>query len=346
MEFFIYLIIYFFAVFFCLTNYNLKKERFFALWFLISMFLSFYVRTGYDLSVESDFLQYSRVMQMEDIPLFFYREFIFIYALQILYKITSDPVIVFMILDCLFYIIFFRGISYLRKGLFPKVSNVSMYYIYFSVLLFFPTVLGFHTTYRQLFSTALAIFAFGLYINNLKRSGILYFIISFFVHNSSFLFLPIFFFANKNKFSKVLSLLTLIFIVFVNITIAESTNEILVRDFTSTKEGANITLMYIYSLLFIFFFIWLTEIYFNRKGKIYFTWIVLFMCIIYFSSIIGFSSGVSQRVAFLAFSFVYLLVGLYLEVIFKQKKFTRFVFINLSLLPLIFIHNSTIPTPF
>ena len=346
MEFFIYLLIYFFAVFFSLTNYNLKKERFFVLWFLISMFLSFYVRTGYDLSVESDFLQYSRVMQMEDIPLFFYREFIFIYTLQILYKITSDPVIVFIILDCLFYIIFFKGISYLRKGLFPKVSNVSMYYIYFSALLFFPIVLGFHTTYRQLFSTALAIFAYGLYINNFKRKGLLYFIISLFIHNSSIFFLPIFFLANKNKFSKLLSLLTLISIVFVITTIAESTNDFLARDFTSTKEGANITLMYICSLLFIFFFIWLTEIYFSRIRKIYFTWIVLFMCIIYFSSIIGFSSGVSQRVAFLTFSFVYLLVGLYFEAIFKQKKFIRFVFINLSLLPLIFIHNATIPTPF
>ncbi|MAC40694.1 MAG: hypothetical protein CMJ05_02740 [Pelagibacterales bacterium] len=346
MEFFIYLLIYFFAVFFSLTNYKLKKERFFVLWFLISMFLSFYVRTGYDLTVESDFLQYSRVMQMEDIPMFFYREFIFIYTVQILYKITSDPVIVFIILDCVFYIFLYRGISYLRKGLFPKVSNVSMYYIYFSVLLFFPIVLGFHNTYRQLFSTALAIFAYGLYINNFKRNGLLYFIISFFIHNSSIFFLPIFLLANKNKFSKLLSLLTLITIVFVNTTIAESTNEILVRDFTSTKEGANITLMYICSLLFIFFFIWLTEIYFSSIRKIYFTWIVLFMCIIYFSSIIGFSSGVSQRVAFLIFSFVYLLVGLYFEAIFKQKKFIRFVFINLSLLPLIFIHNATIPTPF
>ena len=346
MEFLIYLLIYLLALYFSLTPHKLNKKVFFVVWFIISMVLSFLVRNSYDLNVESDFLQYSRVMEMTEMPLFFYREFIFIYGIQILYKITGNPIAVFIILDFLFYIMLYKGILLIKKELFPGINNSSMYYIYFSILLFFPIVLGFHTTYRQVFSTALAMLAYGFYINNFKRKGLLYFIISFFIHNSSIFFLPIFFLANKNKFSKLLSLITLISIVFINITIAESTNELLVRDFTSTKEGANITLMYIYTLLLINIFIWLTEMYFSKIRKIYFTWIILFICVIYYSSVIGFSSGVSQRVAFISFTFVYLIVGLYLELIFKQKKFVRFIFINLSLLPLIFIHNSTIPLPF
>ena len=346
MEFIIYLLIYILAIYFSLTPHKLNKKVFFYLWFMISMFLSFLVRNSYDLSVESDFRQYYRVMQMTEINLFFYREFIFIYTIQFLYKITGSPVTVFIILDCLFFLIFYKGILLIRKGLFPKISNTSMYYIYFSILLFFPIVLGFHTTYRQLFSTALVMLAYGFYINNFKRKGILYFLISFFIHNSSIFFIPIILFASKNTFIKALSFIILLSLVFVNITIAESTNEFLVRDFSSVEEGANITRMYIFSLISISVFVWLTEIYFSKIRKVYLTWIVLFISIIYFSSVFGFSSGVSQRVAFLAFTFVYLIVGLYFELIFKQKKFTRFVFINLSILPLIFIHNATIPLPF
>ena len=348
MEFLIYIIIYFSAIFFCFKNSFLNKRLFFVFWFLIGMWLSITVRLETDYFTQSDFSALTSLMMTEsqDLLLYFYREFIFIFSIQYLYKLTENPAYVFIICDSIFYIAFFKSISLVLKGLFPNYNTHKSYYIYFSFLLFFPIVLGFHNMYRQMFANAFAMVSFGYLLNNKNFKSIISFVVSFFIHNSTVFFLPIILFSIKGFKSKALSLILTLAIVFLNITIAETTNEFLSRDLLTNEEGYKITLMYIFGIAFITLFTFLTERYFRRIEKIKLSKLFFLILIIYLSSTIGFSSGVSQRVAFWAYFLVYPIILIYSESFFKQKLFLKFMFINITVLPLIFIHNSSIPLPF
>ena len=348
MEFLIYMIIYFSAIFFCFKNTFLNKRLFFVFWFLIGMWLSITIRLETDYFTQSDFSSLTRLMMTEsqNLLLYFYREFIFIFSIQYLYKLTENPAYVFIICDSIFYIAFFKSITLVIKGLFPNHNTHKSYYIYFSFLLFFPIVLGFHNMYRQMLANVFAMLSFGYLLNNKNFKSIISFVVSFFIHNSAVFFLPILFFLRKGFKSKVLSLILTLVIVFLNLTIAEATNEFLSRALLKNEEGYKITLMYIIGLVFIFLFTFLTERYFRRRVKIKLSKLVFFILIIYLSSTIGFSSGVSQRVAFWAYFLVYPIILVYAVDFFKQKLFLKFMFINITVLPLIFIHNSTIRLPF
>lgn len=304
------------------------------------MMLSVVIRTKIDLMADSDIANYARFMQVDEIPFFLYREFIFFFGSKYLYDLIGNAISVFVVIDFIFYILLFNGLVLIRKGFFLKVK--SHYYVYFAILIFFPVVLGTHTILRQLFATVLFINTFG-YIGNKKYlKGIIVFLISIFVHNSMLYFLPILLFTIRKPITKTLSVIMLLFIVLINSNITTSSSELLIRDYTTNVEGYKITLMYIYSLLSILLFVVKMEVFHRKVTKIFFSWIVLMLLIIYFSAVSSFSSGVSQRVAFLVFSFLFPILAFYIELIFKQKILMRIIFLHISILPLIFVHNSTI----
>jgi len=306
------------------------------------MMLSVAIRTKIDLMADSDIANYASFMQVDEIPFFFYREFIFFFGSKYLYDLIGNAISVFVVIDFIFYILLFNGIVLIREGFFLKVKSHYINYFYFAILIFFPFVLGAHTTLRQLFATVLFINTFG-YIGNKKYlKGIIIFLISIFVHNSMLYFLPILLFTIRKPITKTLSVIMLLLIVLINSNITTISSELLIRDYTTNVEGYKITLMYIYSLLSILLFVVMMEVLHRKVTKIFFSWIVLMLLIIYFSAVSSFSSGISQRVAFLVYSFLFPILAFYIETIFKQKKLTRIIFLHISILPLIFVHNSTI----
>ena len=306
------------------------------------MILSVVIRINFDPRIISDLGVYARIMQYHEIPYLFYREFIFYFGIKILYDLIGNVIGVFVVLDFIFYILLYKWLLLLRKGFFLKVKSHNSYYIYFAILIFFPFVLGMHTLLRQMLATVIVMNAFGCIGNKKYLKGIIIFLISFFVHNAAIYMLPVLLFTIRKPMTKTLSLIMLFLIVFINLNITTTSNELLMRDFTTNVEGYKITLSYIFSLLSILLLVGMMEVFNSKVRKIYFVWTLLILIIIYFSALSSFSSGISQRAAFLAFSYLFPILALYIDLIFKEKKLMRIIFLNISILPLIFVHNSTI----
>ena len=152
-------------------------------------------------------------------------------------------------------------------------------------------------------------------------------------------------FTMRKPLAKTLSVIMLSIIVFINLIIATTANELLKRSLTANVEHYKITLAYLAFLLIILSLLGMFEVFNSKVRKTYFFWTSLMLIIIYFSSVIAFSSGTSQRVVFIVFSYLFPILALYLDLLFKEKKLMRFIFLNASIMPLITIHNSTIPLP-
>ena len=306
------------------------------------MMLSFALRIKYDPMVVSDISIYGTLMQVNVIPNYFYREFIFFFGMKSLYTLIGNEIYVFITVDLITFILLYKGLLLIKKGMFEKIRNQNIFYMYFAVLLFFPFVLGIHTLLRQLLAVVIFFNAFGLICNKKYFKGLLIFTIAFFVHNSSIYFLPAILFMIEKPWMKTSSAIILVSILIANSILPSSTNELFYRDYGTNTEGYKITLAYIYSLLSIAILLVTIEVTHGKGNKMYLFWTTLTLIIIYFSSLEAFSSGISQRVAFLVFSYLFPVIVYYIELNFKQKKTMRIIYLNVSILPIIIIHNSTI----
>jgi len=309
------------------------------------MLLSVLIRIKVDPLVDSDISMYMRIMQLDEIPILYYREFIFFFGIKYLYDLIGNATIVLVVVDFIFYVLLFCSISLIRKAFFLKVKSFNSYYIYFGILLFFPIVLGMQTSLRQVLSTIIAMNTFYYIVNRKYLKGYIIFIISFFVHNSAIYFLPILIFTMRKPLAKTLSVIMLFLIVWINLNLTTVTNEFLLRALTTNVEHWKLTFAYILSLLSILLLLGVFEVFSRKVRKTYFFWTSLMLIIIYFSSVSAFTSGTSQRVVFIVFSYLFPVLALYIDLIFKEKKIMRFIFLNTSIMPLIVIHNSTITLP-
>ncbi len=342
MEYAVYVLIYICAVYFSIFPYVIKEKYFFILWITITMMLSYALRIKYDPSIVSDISIYGSLMRVDVIPNVFYREFIFFFGMKYLYNFIGNEIYVFITFDLITFILLYKGLLLIKKGMFEKIHNQNIFYMYFGILLFFPFVMGIHTLLRQLMAVVLFFNAFGLICNKKYFLGLLIFLIAFFVHNSTIYFLPAILFIIEKPGMKTYSVIFLISILIVNSMLPSSTNELFYRDYRTNTEGYKITLAYIYSLLSIFILLTIIEVTNGRGRKMYLVWTTLMLILIYFSSLDAFSSGISQRVAFLVYSYLFPIIVYYIELNFKQKIIMRIVYLNVSILPIIIIHNSTI----
>ena len=345
MEFFTYILIYFCALYFIVFPYVFRERTFIIFWFSISMLLSVLIRIKTDPTHGSDILTYINVMQLDEIPILYYREFIFFFGMKYLYDLIGNPIIVLVVFDFIFYVLLFRSISLIRKAFFIKVNSHNSYYIYFGILLFFPVVLGMHNVGRSLLATIIAMNTFYYIANRKYLKGYIIFIISFFIHNSAIYFLPILIFTMKKPLAKTLSVIILFLLVLINLSLPTASNEYMRRVLTTNIEHWKLTFSYIFSLLSILLLLGVFEVFSSKVRKTYFFWTLLMLIIIYFSSVSAFTSGTSQRVVFIVFSYLFPVLALYIDLIFKEKKLMRFIFLNASIMPLIFPHNSSIPLP-
>jgi hypothetical protein len=345
MEFFTYIFIYFCALYFIIFPDVFRERTFIIFWFSISMLLSVLIRIKTDPTHGSDILSYINLMKLDEIPILYYREFIFFFGMKYLYDLIGNPIIVLVVFDFIFLVFLFRSISLIRKSFFIKVNSHNSYYIYFGILLFFPIVLGMHNAGRSLLSTIIIMNAFYYIVNRKYLKGYIIFLISFFIHNSAIYFLPILIFTMKKPLAKTLSVIILFLIVFINISLPTATNEFLIRDLTTNIEFWKLTFSYIFFLLIILLLLGVFEVFNSRVRETYFFWTSLMLIIIYFSSVSAFTSGVSQRVAFIVFSYLFPVLALYIDLIFKEKKIMRFIFLNASIIPLPILWSSTIPLP-
>ena len=132
-------------------------------------------------------------------------------------------------------------------------------------------------------------------------------------------------FTMRKPLAKTLSVIMLFLIVLINFNLTTVTNEFLLRVLTTNVEHWKLTFAYIFSLLSILLLLGVFEVFNSKVRETYFFWTSLMLIIIYFSSVSAFTSGTSQRVVFIVFSYLFPVLALYIDLIFKEKKIMRFI---------------------
>ena len=310
------------------------------------MVLSLVIRSSIIEGYDSDISNYILLMQRGDMPPYFLREFIFFYSIRFLYDVIGNGAMVFVVLDFLLAVLIYKGFSLNRTIYFPNVNIDNIRYIYFGAFLFFPYVLGMHTVYRQLLSTAVLICAIGYAGNHKLVKGFSLFLISIFIHNATGLFLPLLFFVINKLRYKILSVSTLIAIIYISNFVLNSENAYLVRDLQTSIAGQSIAYLYLLSLCIIVIAITISEI----ESKVFkygsFIGYLTIMIVVYGYFVFIISSGMAERVVFFVFALMFPMLAYYCEEKFKPKIIMRLIYFHVALSPLFFLHNTTIDITF
>ena len=342
MEILTYILVYIFSLFFIFTSKALNKKFGFYFWIFSTTLLSVSLRLKLDPLSDSDMGNYIRLMSSDIDLLYLNREFMFYGTSRLLYSFCNSEFIVFIFWDLVIFFSYYFACVRLCNFFLKNSQENILNFILFSSILFFPFVLGLHTIYRQLIAAVIFMNSFASFLEGKKLKGFIFFFISFFIHNSCFLFLPIFLITYENKFIKIISIIILILTSYFIFTVINSTNELLYRDFQTNVSGPHITRMYILSLCFLILLVLVFETFITKFKYISILVYLLLMSIIYISSVIAYSSGMSERVVVFLYTIFYPIFTTYIYSIFKEKKTIMVVYLHISLLPIILLHNSTI----
>lgn len=337
MEIFAYFTIYISTLIFIIHPTNYNKWYFKFIWFSVAIFYSLSIRLDITSLINGDLPNYIRIMQLDDlsfnIPLF-QREFIFYNLIRYLYNLLENPAIVFVILDLIFYFFLYKSFSTFFKinNLNIKTKNFS--YVFFLILLFFPFYYGMNNMYRQLFG--IVFFFNSLNYVYLKKYylGLLFFIISFFIHNSFIIFLPLLILMINNKLTNFISYFLLLSFSIIITAILQIDNGFINRSASLEIEiGENIAQFIFYVLILIVIFYKLINSKVKFENKIFNNFLILITGI-YMIFMINLNSLSSFRLSFSIFFLILPYLILITENSFKQKILSRIIFFHLSLLPL------------
>lgn len=183
-----YLFIILLSIFFSTREKLISSTLlFFVLWFLVYLSLAIVVRANFD----RDINVYASAMSYTSTSLYYLKEPVIWLGQRIVYGFTQDHVITFIIFDI------FAGVV-----LFATLKNFEIpQYGYFSILAFFPFVLGMQNVYRQWISMILFLYSFSFAWNSSGRfRSFIWFLIAVASHHAAAIFLPLLF-AGQRKLS-------------------------------------------------------------------------------------------------------------------------------------------------
>ena len=192
--------------------------------------------------LDTDMITYAKEMTSSGHHIYYLREFVFWYSLRFFYYVFSNEIAVLLFMDMIWIFILYRiSINLSKSSL--VMNNLSLGLI---VILStsFPLFFGYENIYRQLFATVFSLYSYSLLNSNYKKS-IFFFIISFFMHNTVIVLLPIFFinkiFSAKIYLRVFLSLLvSIVFVMLFNY----------VSQFKSAKStGVDMSVVYLFMYL-------------------------------------------------------------------------------------------------
>ena len=344
MEFIAYCLIYLLMIFFIFFPGIVKERFFFIFWLIIAVSLSFIIRSTIgEGGIQTDIEGYVISMQQNTVDhTYFLREFIFWFGSRYLYNIFGDPSSVFVILDIIFYLFLYKGISLNKEIFTSNIKTEDIRYIFFGVLLFFPFVLGMHNVYRQVMATAIFMTTIGYFSNIQFKNSFFSFLLAFFIHNSVILFIGSIFIFSKKNIYKIFAFVSTFFGLIVSSIVINLTSGWFRRITSEISVGENIAYLYIGVL----FSIIIAIIFFERFSKekkfnslIYF-FSILF--VIYSYSAFTLTSLAAERVVLYVFALMFPFLAFYCEDRFNPKIMIRLIFSHLSIAPLFILYNSTI----
>lgn len=204
-ELYIYLLVAFFGLVFCILKCN--NILYNVITFSLFLSYSFIVRTsGFDF----DMKVYAISLKGDELSLYYLKEPLYWFTSRYIYSLSHSEIFTFIFFDSISFIV----ILYVRS-----ILNLPKFFPYL-FLLFFPSVMGMQNVYRQYLSYSFLILLQAFIYNEYKfKKKVIVLFISGLFHNVGFLFVPLVFLSKKNKFKFILISLC----VFILLPIALST---------------------------------------------------------------------------------------------------------------------------
>ncbi len=279
----------------CFDFNNRKKAYFLA--FILLIIFSFFSRS---MPFENDFLVYSSFLSLnQDVfgDFYYSREFLYWWGSKSIYNIIGNIPYTFNILDILFFGLF---------SIFCFYRKLPAYFL-ISFFLIFPSILGFFNVYRQFLATILIVVAIFSNIGFVKKTFI--FLLSFFIHNVSFLFYS-FIFLNSKKY--LMAFFTFVFSLILTIVAYSGKSD--------SETGTFNPIVYV-GFIFLFFFAYLSLSKFKiYKYKIFEFYGYLYSILILLFSVVLMGSGQSKRVGMIVFMISFVQLVLHYEEKIKDKN--------------------------
>lgn len=332
----LYTSIYFFTFILALFPRAIPNQIFFMVWFCVMVGLSLSLRLGYEYIPESDFDTMAVNMKITGYIIPYHaREFVFWLGSRYLYQLFQDPNIVFIIMDLFMFLTFYRGL-YLLKGSLGNNSD-DIKYLIFCAFIFLPYYYGLNNTYRGIFGSCVAICGLG-YFSTKPKTGLLFFIISFFIHNSMIMLLPVYFFIRQKRVYNVLATVTAI-VVFAGMVIAVNLSDGIIARMGGVEIGRKIGLFYLGVIVLIGMFIVIIDIIVRKNKNIFILQVLLYFNVLYAFAYLTVPSQSAERIMFLILSVLYPLVGIYLAEGFRSDPVLRLIYshIGIATLSMVFI---------
>ncbi len=343
-----YGVIYLITVVLILNHQIIPKRLFFLIWFTVMLCLSFSIRWSLIESNQilhnGDFSAYVYNMKSSDKIIGYYlREPIFWFGFQFLYKIIGNAGLVFVFIDIIIFVTFYKVVSLLQI-FFPKKINFSnVRYLYYGAFLCYPFIAGMHNYYRQILASLITFYAMGILKKSVIKSFFIFFI-SIAIHNAMIVLFPIFLLLGKNKISSSLIFLVgltlvvgLIMPVFMSHFGYDSWYEIIKR-FSSVRyvDTSNVrNIIYLYIIIIGTFSVAFLEFTFKGKANYIFVTVLAYMSSLYGFTVWFVPDHDTSRIFFLILTLLCLLFGLYIETKFRTEPVVRLIYLHVTLIPLL-----------
>lgn len=279
MELIYYTSVLLLSFFFALRSQLFRSDiLFFIFWLLVYTCLSIIVRSEF----EVDILTYSAAMSSQSLSIYFLREPIVWLGQRLIFDLTSSEFTTFLIFDVFAGLVLFFA---LRRLLMPQ-------YFYFSILVFFPFVLGMQNVYRQWVSAIFFLAAFALvYVGSARIKSWVLFTLCVASHNVGAVFLPLLF-INKNRILAKLTFFAAFLIAFIGIYLGADSK-------SQANTGLALGPAYLFLfLVFLIVYVVLDRAVIKRSSRFQYRFITALIVIGSFSSIVLSSSGAERVMMF------------------------------------------------
>lgn len=315
MELIFYLGLAVLSIFFSIRCNVIANTRiFFIFWIVAYSSLVLVVRKTFDVDINN----YASSMSYSSFSIYYIREPIVWLGQRYLFGWLQDPFHVFVIFDLLAGILLFRT---LRNFNLPQ-------YAFFSILIFFPFVLGMQNVYRQWVASIIFLYSFSLTWNqsdSVKRYTA--FLLSVMSHNVAAIFVPLLFIKKRKVLGKLMWYGSFL-VAILGIKMGADTK-------SSADTGSDLTLAYLFLITFFIFLIPLLDRGVVRKLRKLEYKLVGSLLLLSSCSIVFLSSAGAERVSMFCLLVAYPILVLLFEDRFKQKFLIRTLFSLLGFIPML-----------
>lgn len=337
MELIAYQIVYAMGIIIIFLPNKIIKNYAFIIFLLIGCILSFSIReNSINENNLSDMSNYIRYMTGEDQGEFYLiREFIFWWSLKFLYIIFDNAKYVLVFIDLICFLLLFYSIENIKNSFsrFFRFKEFNYHFMAYGFLIFFPTVMGMHTGYRQFIASIFLIYSYSLLITRKNSLSLIFLFLSVFTHNISLLFVPVIYMAKLYNPKYKIGFLTGMVLICIMYLIKDGQG-ILYRSYFDDVGAFNVFIYYFIGLILIL-------IYSAKLKFLQLFSVTLLFTLYYLSSYNIFGSSAAQRIILFSFSFLYLIIFIVISG-FNKSKFLNLILFHVTILPLVLIFNSSI----